>query len=184
MHVHSRQRLLRVPFNLHTVYINTKLKERNWCGFVCLSSSAPALACPRLSWLDHPSRPRSLLCTCWCIRGVPGYLGLPSRWWRWWCLRGPGPRSALACTGRGPGSWPCAGCSRPAAAGPGQASWLQAAGVRSGRGSQRRLPGAQGQRSGCGAAGFIGSRGRIPAEACGTELRHMSMACTCGFSVT
>jgi hypothetical protein len=52
------------------------------------------------------------------IGDVLSCIGLPSR--RWWCrcLRGPGPRSVLACTGRSPaapGRLQMASCSWPQA---------------------------------------------------------------------
>ena len=151
---------------------------------VCMGSYAPALV---LSWvvLARPIRMHLLY-----IGDVPSYLGLPSRRWRCWCRQGPGPRSALACTGRGLAAagrlqlatGPAAAGSRPGTVAAGRRcvkwSWFSA--------SRRWRPGAQGPGLGCGAAGFIGSRSRMPAEACGTELRHMAMACTCacGMSVT
>ena len=103
------------PSSCHTVYINTKLKERNRCGSVCLRVCLGSSAPVGLSWVVL-ARPICLYLLY--IGDVPSCIGLPSR--RWWCrcLRGPGPRSALACTGRSPaaaGRLQMASCSWPQA---------------------------------------------------------------------
>ena len=68
--------------SIFTPYINTKLKEINWCGSVCLGSSAPARACPGLSWLDRPSRT-----PCFAPAGVTVFVVCPVALA---CLRGAG----------------------------------------------------------------------------------------------